>query len=61
MRARSLPPESRLLTTVDDGVAGLRFIEAVLASSAAHAQIRRWVRGGYERFVDAVRCGGALL
>jgi hypothetical protein len=29
------PPESALLTTVDDGVAGLRFIEAVLASSAA--------------------------
>ncbi|WP_310633992.1 Gfo/Idh/MocA family oxidoreductase [Paraburkholderia sp.] len=29
------PPASRLLTTVDDGVAGLRFIEAVLASSAA--------------------------
>jgi predicted dehydrogenase len=30
-----LPPESLLLTTVDDGVAGLHFIEAVLASSAA--------------------------
>ncbi|TDV34679.1 putative dehydrogenase [Paraburkholderia caballeronis] len=29
------PPESRLLTTVDDGVDGLRFIAAVLASSAA--------------------------
>ncbi|WP_322042847.1 Gfo/Idh/MocA family oxidoreductase [Paraburkholderia sp. J67] len=29
------PRESLLLTTVDDGVAGLRFIEAVLASSAA--------------------------
>jgi hypothetical protein len=29
------PPESRMLTTVDDGVEGLRFIEAVLASSAA--------------------------
>jgi predicted dehydrogenase len=39
------PPESRLLTTVDDGVAGLHFIEAVLASSAAHAQIQE-VRGG---------------
>ncbi len=29
------PPESRMLTTVDDGVEGLRFIAAVLASSAA--------------------------
>ncbi|WP_233828562.1 Gfo/Idh/MocA family protein [Paraburkholderia sp. ZP32-5] len=29
------PPESRLLTTVDDGVAGLRFIDTVLRSSAA--------------------------
>jgi len=29
------PPESRLLTTVEDGVDGLRFIAAVLASSAA--------------------------
>ncbi|HEY1608050.1 MAG TPA: Gfo/Idh/MocA family oxidoreductase [Paraburkholderia sp.] len=29
------PLESRLLTTVDDGVAGLRFIAAVLASSQA--------------------------
>jgi predicted dehydrogenase len=29
------PRESLLLTTVDDGVAGLRFIDAVLASSAA--------------------------
>jgi predicted dehydrogenase len=37
---RPLPPESRLLTTVDDGVAGLRFIDAVLASSAAGAQWR---------------------
>ncbi|WP_241030488.1 Gfo/Idh/MocA family oxidoreductase [Paraburkholderia sp. Ac-20347] len=39
IRARDMgvppPPESALLTTVDDGVAGLRFIEAVLASSAA--------------------------
>ncbi|NIF50768.1 Gfo/Idh/MocA family oxidoreductase [Burkholderia sp. Ax-1724] len=35
---REPPPESRLLTTVDDGVAGLRFIEAVLASSAADGQ-----------------------
>lgn len=34
------PPESRLLTTVDDGVAGLRFIEAVLASSAANGAWR---------------------
>jgi predicted dehydrogenase len=29
------PPESGMLTTVDDGVEGLRFIAAVLASSAA--------------------------
>ncbi len=29
------PPESLLLTTVDDGVEGLRFIDAVLASSRA--------------------------
>jgi hypothetical protein len=28
------PEESRLLTTVDDGVAGLRFIDAVFESSA---------------------------
>jgi predicted dehydrogenase len=35
---RALPPESRLLTTVDDGVDGLRFIDAVLASSAADGQ-----------------------
>ncbi len=32
---RPLPDESRLLPTVDDGVAGLRFIEAVIASNAA--------------------------
>jgi predicted dehydrogenase len=31
----ALPLESRLLTTVDDGVAGLRFIDTVLRSSAA--------------------------
>jgi len=37
---RALPPESLLLTTVDDGVAGLRFIDAVLASSAADGQWR---------------------
>ncbi|MBC8749669.1 putative dehydrogenase [Paraburkholderia sp. WC7.3g] len=37
---RALPPESLLLTTVDDGVDGLRFIEAVLKSSAADG---RWV------------------
>ncbi|MFM0367103.1 Gfo/Idh/MocA family protein [Paraburkholderia sediminicola] len=37
---RSLPAESLLLTTVDDGVAGLRFIDAVLASSAADGQWR---------------------
>jgi predicted dehydrogenase len=38
---RPLPPESLLLTTVDDGVAGLHFIEAVLASSAAGAAYRQ--------------------
>jgi predicted dehydrogenase len=37
---RALPAESLLLTTVDDGVDGLRFIEAVLKSSAADG---RWV------------------
>ncbi|MCC8391759.1 Gfo/Idh/MocA family oxidoreductase [Paraburkholderia sp. MMS20-SJTR3] len=37
------PPESRLLTTVDDGVDGLRFIEAMLKSSAADG---RWVEIG---------------
>jgi hypothetical protein len=37
---RALPAESLLLTTVDDGVAGLRFIDAVLASSAADGQWR---------------------
>ncbi|HZZ14040.1 MAG TPA: Gfo/Idh/MocA family oxidoreductase [Paraburkholderia sp.] len=36
----ALPDESRLLTTVEDGVAGLRFIDAVLASSAADGQWR---------------------
>ncbi|WP_322103491.1 Gfo/Idh/MocA family oxidoreductase [Paraburkholderia sp. J41] len=36
-----MPPESRLLTTVEDGVEGLRFIEAVLASSAAGGAWRR--------------------
>ncbi|WP_240766852.1 Gfo/Idh/MocA family protein [Paraburkholderia flava] len=30
-----VPDESRLLPTVDDGVAGLRFVEAVIASDAA--------------------------
>jgi predicted dehydrogenase len=34
---RPIPPESRLLTTVDDGVAGMRFIDAVLKSSANNA------------------------
>ncbi|WP_245639857.1 Gfo/Idh/MocA family protein [Paraburkholderia heleia] len=38
------PPASRLLTTVDDGVEGLRFIEAVLASSAAGGAWRSIVR-----------------
>ncbi|WP_233847744.1 Gfo/Idh/MocA family protein [Paraburkholderia sp. HD33-4] len=37
---RAAPAESLLLTTVDDGVDGLRFIEAVLKSSAADG---RWV------------------
>src|SRR5260221_566314 len=31
---RPVPPQSRLLTTVDDGVEGMRFIEAMLKSSA---------------------------
>ncbi|MFX1736302.1 Gfo/Idh/MocA family oxidoreductase [Paraburkholderia sp. A1RI_3L] len=38
---RPVPPESRLLVTVEDGVAGLRFIDAVLASSAANSA---WVK-----------------
>ncbi|MFT0171144.1 Gfo/Idh/MocA family protein [Paraburkholderia mimosarum] len=38
------PPESRLLTTVDDGVEGLRFIEAVLASSKAGGEWRSIAR-----------------
>ncbi|HTR06604.1 MAG TPA: Gfo/Idh/MocA family oxidoreductase [Paraburkholderia sp.] len=38
------PPESRLLTTVEDGVEGLRFIEAALASSAAGGAWRTIVR-----------------
>ncbi|MGF6465750.1 Gfo/Idh/MocA family protein [Paraburkholderia youngii] len=37
---RAPPAESLLLTTVDDGVDGLRFLEAVLKSSAADG---RWV------------------
>ncbi|OWJ62976.1 Gfo/Idh/MocA family protein [Paraburkholderia caledonica] len=37
---RALPAESLLLTTVEDGVTGLRFIDAVLASSAADGQWR---------------------
>ncbi|MGF6843672.1 putative dehydrogenase [Paraburkholderia youngii] len=37
---RAPPAESLLLTTVDDGVDGLRFIEAVLESSAADG---RWM------------------
>ncbi|MDE1182945.1 Gfo/Idh/MocA family oxidoreductase [Paraburkholderia sp.] len=37
---RPPPAESALLTTVDDGVEGLRFIDAVLASSAANAAWR---------------------
>ncbi|MDP9644932.1 Gfo/Idh/MocA family protein [Paraburkholderia caledonica] len=37
---RALRAESLLLTTVEDGVAGLRFIDAVLASSAADGQWR---------------------
>jgi predicted dehydrogenase len=40
---QTLPPPSRLLTTVDDGVAGLHFIDAVLASSAADG---KWVEVG---------------
>ncbi|MBB5456427.1 Gfo/Idh/MocA family protein [Paraburkholderia sp. Cpub6] len=38
---RAPPAESLLLTTVDDGVDGLRFIDAVLKSSAADG---RWVQ-----------------
>ncbi|MBC8727955.1 Gfo/Idh/MocA family protein [Paraburkholderia sp. UCT2] len=38
---RTPPAESLLLTTVDDGVDGLRFIDAVLKSSAADG---RWVQ-----------------
>ncbi|MFM0737714.1 Gfo/Idh/MocA family oxidoreductase [Paraburkholderia xenovorans] len=40
-----VPAESLLLTTVDDGVAGLRFIDAALASNAADGQWRE-VRNG---------------
>jgi predicted dehydrogenase len=42
---RPIPPESRLLTTVDDGVAGMRFIDAVLKSSANNAGFQE-VRNG---------------
>jgi predicted dehydrogenase len=42
---RPVPPESRLLTTVDDGVAGMRFIDAVLKSSANNAAFQE-VRNG---------------
>ncbi|CAG4901188.1 Gfo/Idh/MocA family protein [Paraburkholderia saeva] len=35
---KPVPPESRLLTTVDDGVEGMRFIETVLRSSGMNAQ-----------------------
>src|ERR1700751_3884255 len=35
---RPVPSESRLLTTVEDGVAGMRFIEAVLKSSASNGE-----------------------
>lgn len=35
-----VPPESRLLTTVDDGVAGLRFIDAVFESHTKLAYSR---------------------
>jgi predicted dehydrogenase len=38
------PPVSQMLTTVDDGVEGLRFIEAVLASNAAGSVWRDIVR-----------------
>ncbi|MFM0349485.1 Gfo/Idh/MocA family protein [Paraburkholderia sp. RL17-347-BIC-D] len=40
----ALPAESLLLTTVEDGVAGLRFIDAMLASSAADGQWREIAR-----------------
>ena len=41
---RARPAESLLLTTVEDGVAGLRFIDAMLASSAADGQWREIAR-----------------
>jgi predicted dehydrogenase len=41
---RALPAESLLLTTVEDGVAGLRFIDAMLASSAVDGQWREIAR-----------------
>jgi predicted dehydrogenase len=46
---QAAPRESLLLTTVDDGVAGLRFIEAVLASSAADGAWRDIASGGRPR------------
>ncbi|MGF6781229.1 Gfo/Idh/MocA family protein [Paraburkholderia sp. GAS334] len=42
---KPLPPESRLLTTVDDGVEGMRFIEAVLQSSSKNAQYQEVQNG----------------
>ncbi|MGF6600059.1 putative dehydrogenase [Paraburkholderia sp. GAS448] len=42
---RPIPPESRLLTTVDDGVAGMRFIDAVMRSSANNAGIQEVQNG----------------
>jgi predicted dehydrogenase len=41
MTGSAAPPEAALLTTVDDGVAGLRFIDAVLKSSRANG---RWTQ-----------------
>ena len=42
---RPVPAESRLLTTVDDGVAGMRFIEAVLQSSASNGEYQELGNG----------------
>ena len=42
---RPVPSESRLLTTVDDGVAGMRFIEAVLKSSASNDEYQELGNG----------------
>ncbi|MGB8536806.1 MAG: gfo/Idh/MocA family oxidoreductase, partial [Acidobacteriaceae bacterium] len=35
---KEIPESSKLLTTVDDGVEGMRFVEAVLRSSANQSE-----------------------